>query len=499
MGRTECAPTNFISPNTRKVKKMPDRDIKNLDNEDTMLIPNTDSYEEPVQTAAPLPPLHKKKKVSRSQQSEQYSYPSQPYEQQNGQYYGNEQYYGNDQYYDGNGQYSSNAQYYGDTQYQGGGQYYGDMQYQGQQQAYNGGQYYNDAAYTPQQQEYYQQPRKSSPRKKATAPKKQKRRHKSLLGTIIKRIISVLLILFLLIFGIYSCTSLSLIRKLDHEETGPRQHYSDTLSASYVTSILVIGTDGRTADDRGRSDSMILISLNSKTNEIILTSFMRDSYVDIPDYGYNKLNASYAFGGPELLMDTIEYNYGVRIDDYVRVNFNSFASIIDSVGGLDLEISDEEAEEINVILISEVNELMGDDRMDDLLSGGGKVHLDGKQALSYARIRAVGNSDFERTERQRTVVTQLFDKITSFKPSVFSNIASNVIPDISTNMSTTKMYLLSLRLPFLIGYDTKQIQMPYEGTFYGDTVYIDGYESSVLNVDLDANYKILEDEIFSDK
>ncbi|WP_297955241.1 LCP family protein [uncultured Ruminococcus sp.] len=323
--------------------------------------------------------------------------------------------------------------------------------------------------------------------------KKKKRRHKSLAGRIIRRLLHIVLILFLLLFGIYSCTSVCLIRKVNQQPTGRRNHYADSVGRGYVRNVLVIGTDGRTSEDRGRSDSMILVSLNRKTNEIVMTSFMRDCYVEIPDNGWNKLNAAYAFGGPELLMDTIEYNFDVRIDDYVSVDFVSFASVVDAVGGIDIEVSDAEAEEINVILISEVNEIMGDDRNADLLSGGGKLHLNGKQALSYSRIRKVGNSDFERTERQRRVMSLILAKLKTCRPSMFKNLASDVIPDVSTNMTGLKMYLLSLRLPLCMGYDTKQVQIPAEGTYYGADVDV----GNVLQVDFEENKKVIDSEVFA--
>lgn len=341
------------------------------------------------------------------------------------------------------------------------------------------------------------------PQPSAQAPKQnkpQKKKHKSLLGTVIRRLFFTLLILFLLIFGIYSCTSLSLIGKVNKEQTGERYRTEGAMSESYVKSILLIGTDGRTNDESSRSDTMILLSLNSKTHEIIMTSFMRDCYVEIPNNGWDKLNAAYVYGGPELVMDTIEYNFNVKIDDYVTINFNSFASIIDSIGGIDIDVTGEEAQAVNDVLISEVNELMGDDRMDDLLSGGGKLHLNGKQALSYARIRYVsGGNDFERTQRQRTVVTEVIKKAKSFNPKMLSSIASDVMPKVSTNMTTQEMYFLSLRLPFNLRYDTKQVRIPADNTYSYGTAYLYGGEQSVLQVEFDKNKQIIEDEVFSDE
>ena len=212
---------------------------------------------------------------------------------------------------------------------------------------------------------------------------------------------------------------------MEHVETGDRTRTPGAISENYVTSVLVIGTDGRTEDDKGRSDSMILVSINKKTKKITMTSFMRDCCVDIPGYGEDKLNAAYAYGGTELLMDTIEKNFRVKIDDYILINFNTFAEVIDAANGIDIELSDEEAQEVNNILISEVNELMGDERESDLLEHGGKLHLSGKQALSYSRIRKVGNSDFERTSRQRRVMSELISKARSGGISFVRKVAKN--------------------------------------------------------------------------
>lgn len=371
---------------------------------------------------------------------------------------------------------------------------------------------YPNSNYNPQQyhqQPYYQSPeyrnqqynnsnfnRNYSSPPRQNPPRKKKRKHKSIFGRFIKRIICSLLTLFILLFGIYSCTSFSIIGKIGKQDSTGRNRTIGALSKSYVKSILVIGTDGRSSEEQGRSDSMILVSFNSRTNEIILTSFMRDCYVNIPNYGMDKLNASYSYGGADLLMDTIESNFMIEIDDYVTINFISFAGIIDSVGGIDIEVTDDEAQEINNILFSEVNGLMGDDQWSDFLDGGGTLHLNGKQALSYARIRYVGNSDFERTSRQREVITKIIPKV--INPVAISKIAKNVIPEVNTNMSSIEMYLFSLRVPFSVTYDIKQIQVPADGTFYAEDVWTSyGEIQNVLQVDFGANYNVLETEIFS--
>ena len=313
-------------------------------------------------------------------------------------------------------------------------------------------------------------------------------------GGILGKAIRAVLWVIIIVFVLYSAVSLIGILRMHRETAENRANISDVMDAAYVSNVLLIGTDSRDlSQERGRSDSMILASINKKTRELTLTSFLRDSYVYIDDeYGYGKLNAAYSYGGAGLLMDTIESNYGVRIDDYILISFAACANVIDAVGGVKLDISDEEADAVNEILISEVNELMGDDRNDDLLDCGGEQKLDGKQALSYSRIRYVGNADFERASRQRTVMTQVLKKA-AVNPVAMARIFVTALPELSTNLSVGKSYGYTLRAPFLlIGYQLKTQQIPADDTFYGDV--IDG--ESVLIPDFDANRQTLKDTVY---
>ena len=511
---------------------------KNSDNEDTMLLPEDMDNYATQSPANDLPPLRKKRTASPQKNrngyeqyrddrrnangeplNEQPQYYSQFSRPDSRPVYSNEQQYGRpsqQQQYNGqyqqyqqrpqNQQYQQYQQRPQNQQYQQYQQRPQNQQYQ-QRQNYNGGQYrqpqqpnyhyYNDRP----QQNYQQRPSQPAyvpppaPPQQHRTKKKQKH-HKSLGGRIVKRIFQIVLTTFILVFGLYSCASLSLISKVDKVPSQGHAHVYGALDAGYVRSILVLGTDNRGSEEAGRSDSMILVSINTRTHEFITTSIMRDCYVEIPGYGWNKLNAAYAFGGADLLMETIENNFRVRIDDYVGIDFLSFASIVDSVGGLDLDVSDEEAGEINIILQAELNNLMGDDIYADLLEGGGHLHLNGKQALAYSRIRNVGNSDFERTSRQRRVIELILNKLKTFNPSIFANIATRVLPDVSTNMSGLEMYLYSLKLPFALGYERKQIQVPYDGTFWAEDVWVGEDLMNVLNVDFDANYNMLQNDVF---
>ena len=392
---------------------------------------------------------------------------------------------------------------------------------------------YRQPARQPQQNVYRQQPRQGAPRQGQSAPRQSQPRpaqqprpsapprqepprrqsappqsaprqessrrptvHRRRKGSFLGRLFRVLLTIVVAVFLLYSAVAMIGILGMNRVSTGDRGVTSGSMDAAYVKSVLVIGTDTRDPnEERGRSDSMILVSMNSRTNQIYMTSFMRDAYVDIPGYGSDKLNAAYSYGGPELLMDTLEENFDVHIDDYVMITFAACAAMIDAVGGVELEISDREAEAVNEILISEVNEIMGDDREDDLLDGGGKLTLDGKQALSYSRIRYVGNADFERTERQRTVMSQVMSKVKG-NPFRLLPVCMGALPKMTTNMSVLGLYGYALTTPFkLATYDMQQQRVPADGTFQGADVG----GQSVLEIDLDAAKQQLQSTVFAEK
>ena len=323
------------------------------------------------------------------------------------------------------------------------------------------------------------------------APARRRRRRHSFLGGLLRAI----LVLFAAVFIVYSAVSLILISKLDQVAQAPRSVTSGTMGhANFVRNVLLIGTDSRDPlTERGRSDTMLLITFNDATHELCLTSFLRDAYVQIPNRGPDKLNAAYSYGGPELLMDTLEQNFDISIDDYVCVSFTGFAGIIDSFGGVKISISEEEAQAINNILQSEVNTLMGDDPNADLLPSGGTFFLTGKQALAYARIRYVGNADFERTARQRELMEQLSESARSRALESIPQLITKPELRITTNMTTAQMYLLSLRFPLTVFYTTRQTQIPLDGTWTPDMV--DG--AAVLQVDTEANRRTLKETVFA--
>ena len=258
----------------------------------------------------------------------------------------------------------------------------------------------------------------------------------------------------------------------------------DLASDKEVLNILLIGTDARDVDEQARSDVMMLVSLNRNTRKIILTSFMRDIYTYIPDYGYNRLNLPYVIGGAECLIETLESSFGVDIDNYVAVNFFAFADAVDAVGGIDLELSRSEVDFINRQAYSgEQKDLgVGDGPVYLEYSEDGWYHIDGTQTLAHCRNRSSIGSDFDRTSRQRDVISALMERLKSISLSQAFKLITTVLPTVTTDLSLGDCLSLLFRSGQYLKYDVETCRVP------GDTEYsgamIDGM--AVLVVDFDA-------------
>ena len=317
--------------------------------------------------------------------------------------------------------------------------------------------------------------------------KKKKKKTKHPVGCCI---VWTLFLLVVVIFGGYSAFSLAAIGKMQKENReSSGLHTTAVYQSNNIRNILIIGSDTR-SKERGRADSMILLSISDLNRTVTMTSIMRDSYVSIAGHGTDKLNAAYSYGGASLLMDTIENNYRIQIDDYICLDFEAMAAITDALGGVEISLSDSEANAVNTILHDEVNEIMGDPQDSDYLPSGGTYVLNGKQALSYSRIRYVGNADFERTERQRTVLSALMGKAKVLTPNKLFALVKNACPKLVTNCTTGQLYLLSLKAPsILLFYDVQQLRMPADNTYSNQTT-----ESGamVLAVDFDANLRLFQ-------
>ncbi|MBE6837544.1 MAG: LytR family transcriptional regulator [Ruminococcus sp.] len=321
--------------------------------------------------------------------------------------------------------------------------------------------------------------------------KKRKKRH-------FFRNFFLLILILLLIAGAILYAVVDKYAKLfNYVSDGERLEIQNVVRDEKVFNLLLIGTDARDDGRNGLSDSMILMSINEETNEVVLTSFMRDCNVQIPGMNeetWHKLNWAHSKGGPELLMDTLEFNFGVEIDYYAKVNFLSFAKIIDAVGGLQIEITDAEAVAM-IDPMAEQNKLLGNEKGTDYLYEGGSYHMNGNQALAYARIRKNVGDDFKRTDRQREVLSLISEKIKGFDVKKIDSLLETIIPEITTNMEINTVKKLIVGSPFYLKYNHVSQRVPYgdngESWSYGSTA-----DGSVIILDFDLNKKKILETIY---
>lgn len=258
-----------------------------------------------------------------------------------------------------------------------------------------------------------------------------------------------------------------------------------------VFSILLIGVDSRKDDVAGRSDTMILFNINPDTKKIVMTSFLRDIYLDIPGYGGNRLNAAYAVGGPKLLSSTISANFGIEADKYIIMNFRMVQDVIDAFGGVYVDVTEEEIEYLNHNL-NEHNSLLKNPSGTDHLSpeDAGTICLNGNQALAYARIRYIG-TDFARTGRQREIISARIDKLRQMKVLEINDLLVEFLPRVSTNLTEKDVLSLLFMALKLRDYSVESFTIPTDGTWEYATVR----GMSVIRTDFAANAKAWHEKI----
>lgn len=251
--------------------------------------------------------------------------------------------------------------------------------------------------------------------------------------------------------------------------------------------LLLVGSDAYSGDGRGRSDTTILVQVDGANKTIRMASFLRDMYVKIPGKGSNRLNASYIWGGEELLRKTLATNFGVTADAYVEVNFERLVQVVDGIGGVEVEVSEAERRQVNSIL-KFYNVQIGDAESDQLLEESGLVNLTGKQALCYSRIRKI-DGDFQRTGRQRKVLEAAFRKVTQLSMAEISTLILQNISAVRTDLTlfdAIDLIPLALRCK---NATFETMTVPAAGTYTNTT--IDGM--AVLRPDLKKNQAALKE------
>lgn len=306
------------------------------------------------------------------------------------------------------------------------------------------------------------------------------------------RITSIVLSILLLIGGsglLYYYSVLNSLKFVDISDNNSTKSTSSTLPTSdgtfsksqlsndelledsKVLNVMLFGEDNARGEEFGRSDSMIMLSIDNRHKKLKMTSFQRDSYVYVDGYGYDKLTNAYAYGGPKLTIQTIESNFGVKVDRYAVVDYASFIDIIDVLGGIDLELTQDEIDYINYQLYKNKQS----DTRTTITDAPGKVHLTGQQALWYARNRGLDSSeegigiagdDWDRTSRQRKLLETMFNDMKGADLTQIISIVGKVGPLVTTNLKKDEITALVSHSLTYLTYSVEQYTVPEEGQWY---------------------------------
>lgn len=281
---------------------------------------------------------------------------------------------------------------------------------------------------------------------------------------------------------------------------------SELLQDSKVLNVMLFGEDNNHGEKYGRTDTMILLSIDNIHKKLKLTSFQRDTYVYIPGEGYNKINASYTAGGAKLSIETIESNFGIKIDRYAIVNFASFINIIDTLGGIDMEVTQDEIDYINYQMYKN-HQVEGRTTITD---PPGVVHLNGQEALWYARNRGltkgedgneigINGDDWDRTSRQRKLLETMVNRFKTADLGQIISIVNQVGPMVTTNLKKDEITALVANSLTYLNYKVVQNYIPKEGLWYYNNPNDESWDiagSCILIADMTAQRKAFADFIY---
>ena len=281
--------------------------------------------------------------------------------------------------------------------------------------------------------------------------------------------------------------------EIDKENVGIKEEVEEKLSQydDSVKNIALFGIDAGD-DGVGRSDSIMIATIDSTHKKLKLTSIMRDSYVNIEGHGLDKINHAYAFGKAELAIKTLNENFDLNIQEFAAVNFSTLPKIIDKIGGIELDIDSEELNYINGY-IGDINNVNGTSVSG--ITSTGLQHVNGTQAMGYCRIRYTSGGDYKRTERHREVLTQIFNKILSMSPTSYPALLSELLPMVSTSLDSSEILDLGNEILKLGTTSLQQERFPLDGYCEGQMIGGVYY----LTFDKETTVNQLHDYIFEDK
>lgn len=300
---------------------------------------------------------------------------------------------------------------------------------------------------------------------------KKKRKGLKTFGIIVLALIIILVLILGSIFW-YVNDKLSKMQKVDIDENNLNVSAQAEEQLADYRNIAIFGIDSRedTYSKGNRSDCIIIASINNKTKEVKLVSVYRDTYVQIEGHGLDKITHAYSYGEAPLAIKTLNTNLDLNIKEFVTVNFDAVKEIINDIGGIQMNITSEEAPHISGI------------------TKAGTYNLTGEQALAYARIRYATGGDYKRTERMRDVLTAVANKVKTFNISQLNSLVDQVLPKVYTNITASDIFAL---LPSATSFKiTESIGWPYETK--GKTM--DRWYG--IPITLESNVTKLQQEVF---
>lgn len=270
------------------------------------------------------------------------------------------------------------------------------------------------------------------------------------------------------------------------EETNNK---TPTTTIKGIKNILLLGADFRANEKTARTDSMMILTLDTVNKKVKVTSLLRDMLVNIDGHGKSKLNHAFAFGGADLTMKVIEDNFGIKIDDYVMIDFNGFMAIIDKLGGVEVDVQKEDISDLNKYIfdVTEKGAVK--------ITSPGKQKLNGTQALAYCRIRKNSGGEHRRTERQREVINAIIQEFKDTNILKYPSLIKTGLEYIDTNMGFTKLLDLAYAGSKLDLNNIETLQVPFDDISKGGIWKNHGW---VFRIDLDVTGKLLQDYLFED-
>lgn len=293
-----------------------------------------------------------------------------------------------------------------------------------------------------------------------------KKKQKKIKKNIKKRtiIITLSIIVILILGSIYLYNNIVNYENLNLKDLGININNNDKnkINKSKYVNIAIFGVDSRANTWTGLSDAIMVVTLDYESQQIKLSSFMRDSLVYIEGHGYEKQNHAYSYGNSQLAVKTLNTNYDLDIQEYVTINFNGLEKAVDILGGLTIDIKSYEISEINRV-IQELNKL--NENEVGLISQSGSQLLNGRQVVAYSRIRKVGNGDEQRTERQREVIEQIINKIQKLNYQEVISLANDFMPYVQTSLSLSDSLNKAKDFEFFKKANVEEFKYPVEYIF----------------------------------